>query len=326
MSHATRHPSRQHGIALITAIFVVALATIAAVAMFESSNMAVRRATNLVESESALWYAIGVESWVKGILKQDAKNNSTDSYADLWAQPVEFLPIDNGNLRGRVEDLQGRFNLNNLATPDVVQLKVHLAQFQLLLDAIGGDDAVKATGLGSAIRDWVDADSERIDLNGAEDNEYQSLDPPYRAGNRPMQSVSELLQLRGMTPALYAALKPYVAALPTIGTKININTAPPQVLAALSKTVDRAAMAKFVEARLKAPAKTAQEVLNGGANSFIGADNDLKPETQVDVHSRYFGLQAEVFIGSGRVSLYSVYLRPEGGADPVVIAHSTDAD
>ena len=316
---------RQRGVALITAMFVVALATIAAVAMFETSNIAIRRATNLVESESALWYAVGVESWVKGILKQDAKNNEIDSLGDIWARPVDILPIDNGSLRGRVEDLQGRYNLNNLATSNPEQLKVYLLQFQLLLDAIGGEYAGKATGIGSAIRDWVDADNERIDLNGAEDNEYQGLDPPYRAANRPMQSVSELLQVRGMTRELYAALRPYVAALPTVGTRINVNTAPPQVLACLSKTVDRAALAKFVEARSGAPAKAAQDVLNGGASSFLGADKDLKPETQVDVRSRYFGLQAEVFIGSGRVALYSVYIRPDG-ADPIVIAHSTDAD
>ncbi len=317
---------RQRGVALITAMFVVALATIAAVTMFESSNVAVRRASNMVESEAALWYAFGVESWTKGILKQDAKNNDIDSLGDIWARPVDFLPIDNGSLRGRVEDLQGRFNLNNLATADPNQLKIYLLQFQLLLDAIGGEDAAKATGIGAAIRDWVDADSERLDLNGAEDNEYQGLDPPYRAANRPMQSVSELLQVRGVTKGLYAALKPYVAALPTIGTRINVNTAQPQVLAALSKTVDRSVLAKFVESRIGSPAKTAQEVLNGGANSFLGADNNLKPETQIDVRSRYFGLTAEVFIGSGRVALYSVYIRPEGGSDPVVIAHATDAD
>lgn len=318
--------ARQHGVALITAMFVVALATIAAVAMFEGANIAVRRATNLVESESALWYAIGVESWVKGVLKQDGKNNDTDSLADIWARPVDILPIDNGTLRGRVEDLQGRFNLNNLATRDLEQLKIHLLQFQLLLDAIGGDAASRATGLGSAIRDWVDADNERIDLNGAEDNEYLGLDPPYRAANRPMHSVSELMQVRGMSRELYAALRPFVTALPTVGTQINVNTAPPEVLACLSRTVDRSKLASFIESRLGAPLTAANEVLGSGDTGFLGVDADLKPETQITVSSRYFGLQAEVFIGSGRVALYSVYIRPERNADPIVIAHSTDAD
>jgi len=326
MRNPNSRPARARGVALITAMFVVALATIAAVAMFESSNIAVRRAGNLAESEAALWYANGVESWTKGILKQDLKNNDIDTLGDIWARPVDFLPIDNGTLRGRVEDLEGRFNLNNFATNDPAMLRIYQLQFQLLLDAVGGPDAAKVSGLGSAIRDWVDADNERLDLNGAEDNEYQGLDPPYRAANRPMQSVSELLQVRGVTKELYAALKPVVTALPTIGTRINVSTAPAAVLFALSRTVDKGNLSKFVEARVKAPAKTAEEVLNGGPNSFLGPDKDMKPETQISVVSRYFELQAEVFIGSGRVALYSVYIRPSGGGDPVVIAHSTDAD
>lgn len=315
----------QRGIALITAMFVVALATIAAVAMFESSNIAVRRESNLVESEAAWWYAAGVESWVKGVLAQDAKNNKIDGLGDIWAKPVDFLPLDNGALRGRVEDLQGRYNLNNLAAKDPARLKIYMAQFERLLDYVPDLPADKSRGIVSAIRDWVDADSDRFDMNGAEDGDYLSLDPPYRAANRPMQSVTELLQVRGMTPEIYNALRPYVAALPAVGTAINVNTASEPVLMSLSANVDQAALQRFVKARSEEPAKAAQDVLNGGPTAFLLADKDLHPETLIDVKSRFFELQAEVFIGSGRVALYSLYLRPDDG-NPVVIAHSTDVD
>lgn len=320
----------ERGIALVTAMFVVALATIAAVAMFESSNIAVRRATNLVESENALWYARGVESWVKGILKQDAKNNQVDSPGDIWAKNIDFLPIENGNLRGHVEDLQGRFNLNNLAIKDPAQLQAYLVQFQRLLDNLPDFPAEKYRGVGSAIRDWVDADSERLDLNGAEDNDYQSLDPPHRAANRPMMSASELLQVRGITPELYTALRPYVTALPAIGTKINVNTASEPVLLSLSASVDRNALSSFLKSRETKPLTSTQQAFNadkGGGGGFLGADKDTHPETLIDVKTRFFELQAEVFIGSSRVALYSVYIRPEGSdGNPVVIAHSTDVD
>jgi len=344
----TRSKSTQHGIALVTAMFVVALSTIAAVAMFESSNIAVRRASNLVESESALWYARGVESWVKGVLKQDAKLNQIDSFGDIWAKNIDFLPIDNGSLRGRVEDLQGRFNLNNLATTDPVQLQSYLAQFQLLIDNLPNFPAEKYRGVGSAVRDWVDADSERVDLNGAEDNDYQGLDPPHRAANRPMMSASELLAVRGVTPELYAALRPYVTALPSIGTKINVNTAPEPVLRSLSSNIDANALQNFLRTREAKPFMTTDEAFNGpqatattpgtastgaaattggGSGGFLGADKDIKPQTLIDVKSSYFELQAEVFIGSSRVALYSVYIRPTGSdPNPVVIAHSTDVD
>lgn len=316
---------RQRGIALLTAMFVVALATIAAVAMFESGNIAVRRASNLVETETAWWYAEGVESWVKGILKQDAKLNQIDSLADIWAKPIDFLPIDNGSLRGHIEDLQGRFNLNNLAIQNPEQLKIYLTQFQRLLVALPNVEGDKYIGVAAAVRDWVDSDNDRYDVNGAEDNEYESKVPAYRASNRPMQSVTELLQIQGVTRELYEALRPYVAVLPIIGTKINVNTAPVPVLESLSANFDKAALEEFVKARMTKPAMSPQEVLGGGANTFLLADETTHPETLIDVRSQFFQLQAEVLIGSSRVALYSVYARADGG-NPIVIAHSTETE
>jgi general secretion pathway protein K len=317
------HLRHQRGIALITAIFVVALATIAAVALFESSSIAVRRAANQQESEAGWWYAVGIESWVKSILKQDAKLNDIDGLGDIWAQPVDFLPVDNGSIRGRVIDLQGLYNINNLSTQDPTQAKLQLAQFQRLLDLLPGVDPSQYRGIGGAIRDWEDADNERSDVNGAEDNEYLGMDPPHRAANRPMASVSELLQVKGVTPELYTALKPYIAALPASGTKINLNTAPPEVLMSLSQNIDSIALQRFIETRKAKPAKSYTDVSGTGPQAFLPAD--VKQDS-VDFKSMYFELQAEVFIGSGRLALYSVYSRPAGGGNPVVIAHSTDSD
>src|SRR3546814_18522805 len=65
----------QHGIALITAIFIVALAAIAAAAILSSANLAIHRTQNLQESELAWWYVDGVESWVKTILLRDAERS-----------------------------------------------------------------------------------------------------------------------------------------------------------------------------------------------------------------------------------------------------------
>lgn len=314
---------RQRGIALVTAIFVVALATIAAVALFESSSIAIRRAVNLQESEAAWWFASGIESWVKSILKEDAKLNDIDGLGDIWAQPVDFLPVDNGTIRGRVIDLQGLFNLNNLAVQDPTRAKLYDQQFQRLLDNLPGLDASQYRGIGDAIRDWADADGERTGTYGAEDNEYLGLDPPHRAANRLLVSVSELLQIKGVTPELYTALKPYVCALPVSGTKINVNTAPDVVLGSLSPNIDRSALQRFLETRKAKPAKSYADVSGTGPQAFLPAD--VKQDT-VDVRSAYFELQAEVFIGSGRLALYSVYSRSGGGGNPVVIAHSTDSD
>src|SRR3546814_13490993 len=89
------------------------LAAIAAAAILSSANLAIHRTQNLQESELAWWYVDGVESWVKTILLRDAEINKYDSLGDIWAMPVDFLPVDEGGLRGGVTDLQGRYNLNN---------------------------------------------------------------------------------------------------------------------------------------------------------------------------------------------------------------------
>jgi general secretion pathway protein K len=321
---------RQQGIALVTAIFVVALASIAAVAMFEAANVAVHRSANLVQSEAEWWYADGVESWVKGILVQDAKLNKTDGFSDIWAKPVDFLPIDGGGIRGRVEDLQGRFNLNNIGVGQLntgnqaqpTGALLYVQQFDRLLDSLPNFDASKYHGLGYAIRDWIDSDDQRSQ-DGAEDSDYLSLDPPYRAANQPMHSPSELLLVKGVTKELYAALEPYITALPVSSgvTPININTAPEPVLLSLATNIDKSAVERFMAAR-KLESFSDAGAAKTGALAFLPPN---APAVALDTKSQFFELQAEVYIGSGRLALYSVFYR-QSGATPVVIAHSTNTE
>ncbi|MBL6751458.1 MAG: type II secretion system minor pseudopilin GspK [Nevskia sp.] len=325
--------SGQRGIALVTAIFVVMLATIAAVAMVDAANFAVHRSVNLGQSEAQWWYAEGIEAWVKGILARNAGNQSrTDGLGDAWAQPVDFLPIDGGAVRGRIEDLQGRFNLNNLAAPLTTQpggdtaaatgAAMYMQQFERLLDNLPGFDGSKYHGLSYAIRDWIDADSDRSGTGGAEDQDYLGLDPPYRAANQPMRSTSELLLVRGVTPELFAALQPYVAALPAVGTPINVNTAPEPVLLSLATQIDRNAVEKFIAARKANPVSDVAALHGTGEFAFLPA---TVPASALGVGTHYFLLQAQIFIGSGRLALYSVIYRPDAGS-PVVLAHSTNSD
>lgn len=323
--------THQRGIALVTAIFVVALATIAAVAMFEAANVAVHRSANVAQSEAEWWYGAGAESWVKGVLIADSKLNAGNggvvALNGLWAQEVA-LPIEGGGIKGHIEDLQGRFNLNNIGIGPLTGTNtasnanptgalLYIQQFDRLLDSLPNFDASKYHGIGFAIRDWIDADDERSGTEGAEDQDYLSQDPPYRAANRPMASPSELLLVRGMTKELYAALAPYVTALPSASaTPININTAPEPVLMSLALNINRSEVEQFMQQRKTQPATTSSKP------AFIPPGVSTVP---IDTKSNYFEMQAQVFIGSGRLALYSVLFRPTNGV-PVVIAHSTNTE
>lgn len=311
--------SRARGIALITALLVVAIATLAATAVLGSVNIAIHRTAALRDSEQAWWVARGVEAWVLGILERDKKETGeVDGLGEDWALPVDHLPVDQGFIRGFVVDLHRCFNLNNLvlspqANPEYArQLERLIASLPSELQA--------PPGLANAIADWADKDDQPGFPGGAEDSAYLGLDPPYRAANRPFTVPSELLAVQGMTPELYAALRErnLVCALPQ-ATRINVNTADELVLRALAATPpDPARFQQFLERRAEQPAQSRQHAI---------ADAGLPPEAAayIDVGSEYFQIQGEVFVGSSRVALYSLIRRPNSGA-PTVLAHSADAE
>ena len=99
---------KNKGVALITALLIVALATITAVAITTRQQLDIHRTANIINGEQAYMYALGGEEWVKQILLDD--NNAIDSFQDNWAISMPALPITGGSIQGQVEDLQGRFS------------------------------------------------------------------------------------------------------------------------------------------------------------------------------------------------------------------------
>lgn len=318
-----RQPS---GVALITALLVVAIATLAATALLSSASLAIHRTAGLRDGEQAWWVTRGVEAWVLGILNTDRKESQHDSLDEAWSQPVDYLPVDQGFVRGKVEDLQGRFNLNNLnpKNPDIESFRM---QFRNLLRNL--PDVDEPLGLEDAIRDWIDEDQNPGSMNGAEDTEYLNLNPPYRAANRAFTVVSELLAVRGMTPEVYEKLRPLVAALPAKAsgsftpTKVNVNTAPLEVLRALSASPNDQKLTEFERRRHDDPVKDdkgLQALIDDGT---WGAD--VKKDKHLAFTSNFFQIQGEVFVGSSRVALYSLIQRQDGGTS-VVLAHSAEPE
>ncbi len=307
----------QSGVALITAILVVALASIAATAMLSSAQLAIHRTATLQDTERATWISDGIESWVMAILEKDRDDNKEDSLGDDWARPVAGLPVDYGSASGDVIDLQGRFNLNNLdLTLAGTKAAAYEAQFNRLIASLDFGGSARPTGLSGLIRDWLDADDTPTPPIGGEDSYYLSLKIPYRTGNRRFASVSELRAIQGIDAKIYAVLAPHMCALPE-KTAVNVNTAGNEVLRSLSITPNDAKLDAFYKKREKNPETDVKNLKQDGTFSA-----DFDPEL-ADVASKYFQLRSNVFIGSSRVSLYSSIHRPKQGS-LVVLSHSSD--
>lgn len=78
-----------------------------------------------------------------------------------------------------------------------------------LLRAVGAEPG-QAEQLAGAIIDWRDPDPLTQPVGGGEDGDYASAGLPYGAKDAEFESVAELEQVLGFTPALYALVEPHV--------------------------------------------------------------------------------------------------------------------
>ena len=295
---------RQRGVALITALLVVSLATVAAVAMVTRLQVDMRRTGNLLNGEQAYAYAVAAESWAFVILRRDQEESDFDSLEEDWASALPPIAVEGGFVNGHIEDLHGRFNVNNLiedeGEPTDAEASVNdeeLAYFMRLLDVLGLEPA-----LAPALLDWIDADINTRFPDGAEDDTYLLAEPPYRAANRPLASISELRLVKGFTREVLAVLEPHVTALPEV-TVININTATPVVLQALHKELDGSGVEQLIADRGEDGYEDIDTFLEHDA--LAGLDLDI----EVDNISDWFNVLTAARVGRGQAQLESLFRR-----------------
>jgi general secretion pathway protein K len=290
----------QKGVAVLTAMLVVAIGTIIAVNLMWQATLDLRRTESALAADQGLMFMQGAEAWAADILRQDQVDSpSSDNLSEPWATQLPPLPVDGGTIVGKLEDLQGRFNLNNLINANGTDNPLAVAQFTRLLELLQIDPA-----LAGAVSDWLDPDSNLRFPTGGEDVTYAGADPPYHAANSMITSPSELMAVTGFTREIYAQLAPYVTALP-IGTKLNVNTASAVVLASLSANMDISAAEGLVEQR------------NGGP--FIDIDKtfeklvDPRVLREIDGVSNLFLLTATVTLGTNQLTMRAVLQRDASG-------------
>jgi general secretion pathway protein K len=296
---------RARGMALITAIVLVAIAAVLATAIGFASIMSARRASTVFGADQSLLAAEGAEAMAAYVLKLSGSASPNFSLDQPWAQPYGPIPLAQGLVLefAQIEDQQGKFNINNLASGGASDPNA-IAQLQQLLNVLGLEQ--KWAGI---IADWVDADLDPNFPDGAEDSVYLSQSPPYRAANIPISSISELLAIPGFGRDRYNRIAPYLAALPP-GTTINICTASGVLLDALSGKTEYSTD----------PAQLATQRQNSGCfptlsvfQSTLSSQSQAQLAGRLGTTSSYFRLRSVITIGTARFSLYSLLYRDGGG-------------
>lgn len=298
----------QRGVALLTALLIVSLAATAAVAMASRLQIGIRQTGNTLQFEQASLYVDGVESWACRVLQEDRQDNELDHDGEDWATQLPPMPVEGGAVAGSIEDLQGRFNLNNLVRDGTVD-SAALLRFRRLLQILETDPAI-----AEALADWLDGDAEVRFPDGAEDSVYLGMERPYRAANRRMVSASELRLLPGVTAEVLERLYPHVTALPE-PTTLNVNTAGAELLMSLSDEIDRATAEALIAAR--------GEEGYASVDEFVAQpqlQGKLLPVEALSVSTRYFALASHVEFGRISVNYQSLIQRTDKQAQVIMRA------
>lgn len=310
--------SAQRGVALLTAILLVALATIVASTLAYRNAMTARRGAATFAFDQALLFAQGAEALAAYALKQDIDSGGTelDYVGERWSQPYGPIEIQDGVvLEAQLQDLSGRFNLNSLVAGGQVN-QAAVDAFARLLASLELEERWAAL-----IADWIDQDPSALFPDGAEDSLYLSQDPPYRPPNMPITSASELLALPDFGRERYLRLAPFVAALPA-DVKLNVCTAEPEILDAYKNEdefhADREGFAKN-RGESCFPRLTAYE-----AGMPEELRNQLRQSPGLAETSSFFRLRSIVGIGTSEFTLYSLLQRESGRVKVVMRSYSPD--
>jgi general secretion pathway protein K len=198
------------------------------------------------------------------------------SRAALKRLPHKQVTLGSGQFSYCISDEAARLNLNsalNFARAD---------QVSRLLEVVGLEREDRDTVVAS-LQDWLDP-NDNYRLNGAESEDtYLKRPVPYRAKNAPLDSLAELIQIKGITPKVLNGQegRPGLAALATVKTPglVNINTVGREVLRALGFA--DAEFTEIEQSRRQAPYTSAGRFTNRGL-TFTSSTFRIEAQGLVD--------------------------------------------
>jgi general secretion pathway protein K len=299
---------RQRGIALLIALLTVALAAVLIAGLLDRGELTLARTRNALRGEQAQAYAQGLEAYAARVLIKDLED-AGDYNTDIWAMPMPPQRVPGGGIRGSMRDLNGCFNLNNLASQSSAATWTKM--FTRLLEVRGVDPLV-LTG----VQDWLGV-SHNVD---ATDAYYLAQPVPYRSAQRVFSHVSELRLVRGVTSDIYARLAPYVCALPP-DSPINVNTASVPVLQTLGPNIS--------VAQAEALWQNGQAHFEGGfLSDWTNKGIAVYPEVdghEIGIESSYFLARSDIDLDGVPFTFFSVIQRG-GSCGLCVIERSRGGD
>lgn len=305
------HPSlqRQRGVAVITALLLTTLAISIVASLFWQQQVQVRSMENQRLQSQTRWIQRGALDWASVILRVPYGNYI--SLDQVWATPLAETRLDQyierervqgenfaASLSGQVFDATARYNLNNLAVGGKRD-----AQETEVLGRLLTNLRLEAR-LARPIADFVAAGQQltAVTEDGAANPNPTPQTP--RSGNpMPILRVDDLLAVEGVKPETVERLRPFVIVLPSSDTDVNVNTAAPEVLAAVLQGCSTGQANALVEQRKRFPWNNIE--------LFKTELSCMEPqyEAKISVDSQYFLVQSRIRLDRAALDAESLVQR-----------------
>ena len=308
-----RSMASQRGVAIITALVVVAAATVAVSAMMWRQSIAVRKVENQDALGQARWLARSSLEWARLVLLQDARTSAVDHLGEIWAVPLAetrvtddlaatpsspasssssagdapsstFAGNDAAFVSGRMRDAQSRINLTGLSNGEQID-EQRIATLTRLLEVVGAK-----AGIAKTI-------AERMGASPRPDN-FDSL-------------AKELVAADVLDAAMVARLRPFIDVLP-IPTPVNLNTAPAEVLAACIPDLPLDGARALVRSRDQAWFNQV-----GDAAARLPGTSGQVSVSHVSVTSNFFEVEGRVRVGRAELEAVALIEREPNGTTRV---------
>jgi general secretion pathway protein K len=221
--------SRQHGLALILVLWMVAALLVTATGIVYAVRSEVRAVSSLREM------AVAGAAAEAGILLA-ARAVAGEQSPDYRLKQFD-IDFEQQNVAVKVVPLSGLIDLNSATEPLLTELIAIAAEV----------DRTEAASLAQRIIDWRDADDQPLPA-GAEDAAYASAGSPFRTRGGPFEAPEDLLQVLGVVFELYARLRPLVTVHARGDGRVDPAAAPEPVLRVLAGGSDEIASA-YIAAR-----------------------------------------------------------------------------
>jgi general secretion pathway protein K len=305
-----RRKTNPRGVALLVVLLGVALMTLIVIDFGTTAALGYLSAANQANELRAYFLARSSVAVGLGLLAEDSRMDALmqtpyDSLNDIWAAPFPPINVDGGTASISIIDETRKLNINQLINPTTGEID---PQYAMVLERLFAILNIPPQVI-PALADWIDADSIPSPQGGAEMDYYLRLVPPYAPRNGLMPTIGDLKMVRGVDDATFERLLPFVTVVPEM--QVNANTAPPEVLAALSPQLfaNPDLIKAIVTARMIRPFSNLTDVGNiPGLGQYI---TDLSKV--LTTRSNFFTINGMGTFAGARKLVHSTFRRQPNG-------------